>query len=337
MAKILLTGVAGFIGSHVYKKLSKNNEIIAIDNLTDFSNYEIKLHRLQELGLQTIECSNGDKLEHSKQAISKVDITNIEKLKQFFSAHKFDVVIHLAALTGVRQSITNPSVYEQVNVTGFTNIIECCKNHDVKKIIYASSSSVYGGNLDIPFQEDASIDNLLNYYAVTKRTNELTAQNYSALYQMQVIGLRFFTVYGPWTRPDMATFSFMKNMLEGKPITLFNNGNMERDFTYIDDIIESIARVLDKLLLMEKAKSFHAVFNIGEGKPINLNEYVKILEEKMKRMAIIENAPMNKEEMLRTFADCTKLFNFIDYKPTVSVDEGLGKTVEWFLEYQRQL
>lgn len=321
MAKILLNGVAGFIGSHLYIKLMQNHHVIAIDNLTDFSNYDIKKRRAKVLF--------GERLEHPDFFLQSIN--DKESLNKLFETEKFDAVVHLAAMTGVRESIKNPSIYEQVNVNGFLNILEACRKFSVNKLIYASSSSVYGGNQEIPFKETASIDNLLNYYAVTKRMNELAAENYANLYGINSFGLRFFTVYGPWTRPDMATFSFIKNISEGKPITLFNEGNLQRDFTYVDDIVLSINLLLDKLLNEPIAKK-HMIFNIGEGQPIIIKDFVSVLEKHLKKKAIIEFAPMNKEEMVCTFADCEKLFNYIGFKPQTTIEEGLKKTVNWYLK-----
>jgi UDP-glucuronate 4-epimerase len=331
MAKILLTGAAGFIGYHVYQRLSHEHAIVALDSFSRHSNHQIKLDRVADLIGGAIDWDERQQLKNDEHLFYRADISDIDALKQIFADHHFDAVIHLAAITGVRQSISEPAIYEQANVLGFINILECCRLYNVKKIIYASSSSVYGGNKETPFHEDAPIDNLLNFYAVTKRMNELAAENYSTIHHMQAVGLRFFTVYGPWTRPDMATFTFMKNILEGKPITLFNSGNMERDFTYVDDIAESISRVLSKLL--QENKPFHAIYNIGEGKPVNLKEYLSILEGKLQKKAVICNAPMNKEEMITTFADCTKLFDFTGFRPATAVEQGLGKTVAWFLKY----
>jgi UDP-glucuronate 4-epimerase len=321
MAKILLTGVAGFIGSHLYKKLMQNHHVIAIDNLTDFSNYEIKQRRAKALF--------GERLEHPNFFFQ--NINDRESLAKRFETENFDAVVHLAAMTGVRESIKKPSIYEQVNVNGFLNILEACRNFGVNRLIYASSSSVYGGNQEIPFKETVPIENLLNFYAVTKRMNELAAENYANLYGINSFGLRFFTVYGPWTRPDMATFSFIKNISEGNPITLFNKGNLQRDFTYVDDIVFSINLLLDKLL-SEPIKEKHMIFNVGEGQPIIIKDFVAVLEKHLKKKAILEFAPMNKEEMVCTFADCEKLFGYTGFKPQTSIEEGLKKTVDWYLK-----
>ncbi len=322
MKKILITGVAGFIGSQLYKLLESNYEIVGIDNLTPFSNYEIKLQRVKDVF--------GESPNPSKYKI--MDICDRKQIDDLFEQEKFDAVIHLAAMTGVRQSITNPQIYEQVNVNGFLNILEACRKYEVKNLIYASSSSVYGGNKDIPFKETASIENLLNYYAITKRMNELAAENYANLYEINTIGLRFFTVYGPWTRPDMATYTFIKNISEGKPISLFDGGNLQRDFTYVDDITTSIKLILNKLLLNENEHR-HQLFNIGGGQPVLVKEYVAMMEQLMNKKAIVVNAPMNKEEMKLTYADSKKLTYFIDKTSYTTIEIGLRKTVDWFLDY----
>jgi UDP-glucuronate 4-epimerase len=333
MAKILLTGAAGFIGYNVYKRLISSYDIVALDSFSPFSNYQIKIARLANLTGASPQWDEQRRLKSAKHVFYHIDISDIESLKEIFYTHTFDAVIHLAAMTGVRQSISHPDVYEQSNILGFTNILECCRLYNVSKLIYASSSSVYGGSKETPFRENAPIGKLLNYYAVTKRENELAAERFCSMYPMLAVGLRFFTVYGPWTRPDMATYTFMKNISEGKPIVLFNGGNMERDFTFVDDIVESISRVLSKLISGHNSLPSHNIYNIGEGKPVNLKDYVAILEGYLQKKAIIESAPMNKEEMESTFADCSRLLDFIGFKPTTSAEQGLSKTVEWFLKY----
>jgi UDP-glucuronate 4-epimerase len=322
MKKILITGVAGFIGSHLYKLLSSKYELIGIDNLSAFSNYDIKLDRLNDVF--------GD-YSNSAQFL-EIDICDKAALEQLFSDNQFDAVIHLAAMTGVRQSIHNPEIYGQVNVNGFLNVLEVCRKRKVKKLIYASSSSLYGGNKEIPFKETAPIENLLNYYAITKRMNELAAENYANLYGISAVGLRFFTVYGPWTRPDMATYTFMKSINEGSTISLFDAGNLQRDFTYIDDITNAISLVLEKMIHQENP-SRHEVFNIGVGRPVLVKDYVAMISALMNQMAITENAPMNKEEMKITFADSQKLTRFIEKTPYTNIELGLRKTVDWFIEY----
>jgi UDP-glucuronate 4-epimerase len=320
MKKILITGVAGFIGSHLYKLLSSKYELIGIDNLSAFSNYDIKIQRLKNIF--------GNNAKDNK--FQQIDICDKLALEKLFLENNFDAVIHLAAMTGVRQSIHNPEIYEQTNVNGFLNILEACRKFNVKQLIYASSSSVYGGNKEIPFKETAPIENLLNYYAITKRMNELAAENYANLYDINAVGLRFFTVYGPWTRPDMATYTFIKNISEGKAITLFDAGNLQRDFTYVDDITTAIELILNKMFLNENQQK-HQLFNIGGGQPILVKEYVALISSLMNKKAIIVNAPMNNEEMKITYADATKLYDFINFRPTISSLDGLKKTVDWYI------
>ncbi|MCW3127498.1 MAG: nucleotide sugar epimerase [Bacteroidetes bacterium] len=336
MAKVLLTGAAGFIGYNAYMRLSADHEVVALDSFSAFSNYQIKQDRVEDITGSRLAWDSNGKLISRDHSFYHIDIADMDQVKRLFSQYEFDIVVHLAAMTGVRQSITEPQEYERSNVLGFLNIMECCGMHDVKKVIYASSSSVYGGSVHIPFREDEQIDKLLNYYAITKRENEIAAEKYSSSYQMQIVGLRFFTVYGPWTRPDMATYTFMDNIMSDKAIKLFNHGNMERDFTYVGDIVESISKIISKLEQKDATEPSHAIYNIGEGKPIHLRKYVEVLESKLHAKAIIENAPMNEGEMLVTFADCSKLFEFIGFRPTTTIEEGLDKTVEWFLKYRDQ-
>jgi UDP-glucuronate 4-epimerase len=334
MAKVLLTGAAGFIGYHAYKKLSQGHEVVALDSFSAFSNHQIKIDRVSDVSGESLSWDGAGKLVSNGVNFYQTDIAEMEAVSKIFLKYQFDIVMHLAAMTGVRQSITEPEQYERSNVRGFENILACCKTYGVKKLIYASSSSVYSGSSETPFKEEAPIGNLLNYYAISKHENELAAERASTKEQMQIVGLRFFTVYGPWTRPDMATYTFMENISADKPIKLFNHGNMERDFTYVGDIVESISRILTKLEHEKSTTPSHSLYNIGEGRPVNLRDYVTILESKLHKKAIIQNEPMNPREMLVTWADCSKLFDYIGFKPSVTVNEGLDKTVEWFLEYK---
>jgi UDP-glucuronate 4-epimerase len=327
MAKVLVTGSAGFIGMHLCKMLTKKNEVVGLDDLNQFSNHALKLLRLNVLRQSAL----AKDVYPSSLSLHEIDITNTDKLNQLFAKEQFDAVIHLAALTGVRQSIKNPLLYQEVNVNGFLNILEACKKYNVSKLLYASSSSVYGGNIETPFKETASIENLLNYYAVTKRMNELAAENYANLYGINAIGMRFFTVYGPWTRPDMATYTFIKNIMKGEGIQLYNQGNLLRDFTYIDDVITAIILLLTKLFEHSEIRR-HDLFNIGAGQPILVKDFVSILEEYLGKKANIEFATKNNEEMLCTFANCDKLFNYIGFKPNTSVHDGLKRTVDWYLD-----
>jgi UDP-glucuronate 4-epimerase len=336
MAKILLTGAAGFIGSHVFRRMAEIHEVIAIDNLTAFSNQDIKLKRIANLTGHKPADGNFNKIETGNFVFSKLDILDEAALDKLFSDSHFDLVIHLAAMTGIRQSVEHPDIYEKVNVRGFYNILESCKKHGVKRLLFASSSSVYGACQDVPFTEQSNTDTPLNLYAATKKMNELMAYSYATLHHIHCIGLRFFTVYGPWTRPDMATYTFIESILNGRAIKLFNSGNMERDFTYVDDVVESIDKITLKMI-QEHVDSIPAfrIFNIGEGKPINLKNYLAIIESLLGKSAIIENHPLQKGEMIRTYADCSSLFAYTGFKPRIWVNEGLAETINWFNSGQR--
>ncbi len=333
MATILLTGAAGFIGSHVFRRLKEKHHVVAIDNLFKGSNYEIKLHRLQSISGKRIPLSGKFDSRTSGMDFRIADILDAKSLGKIFKESQFDMVIHLAAMTGIRQSAEMPGLYTDVNVRGFLNILECCRKSGVQQLLYASSSSVYGSCSDAPFTEDSDTSCPLSVYAATKKADELLAHVYSASHGINTIGIRLFTVYGPWTRPDMATFTFMKNITEGKPVKLFNKGNMERDFTYVDDVVESIEKVAAKMLVA-KGKPHARIFNIGEGRPVNVKNYLAIIEQLLGRKAKVEPAPMQSGEMLITFADCSALEKFTGFKPKVNVGEGLRQTVEWFQNYK---
>jgi UDP-glucuronate 4-epimerase len=338
MAKILLTGAAGFIGSHVLRHLSLMHQVIAIDNLSGFSNHEIKLKRIAHLTGVKPGADKHARIESDKFSFIVMDIMDETALNKLFAEEHFDMVIHLAAMTGIRPSVENPDIYEKVNIRGFYNIIENCRKYGVKRLLFASSSSVYGACQDVPFTEQSNTDTPLNFYATTKKMNELMACTYASLYNIQCTGLRFFTVYGPWMRPDMATFSFMDNILRGTAVKLHNSGNMERDFTYIDDVVESIKRITIKMTEdAEIQEGTYRIFNVGEGKPVNLKEYVRIIESLLEKKAVIENYPFQKGEMLSTFADCTSLFAYTGFKPRISVIQGLAETVAWFKTYAQSL
>ena len=335
MAKILLTGAAGFIGLHVLERMSQEHEVVAIDNLSDFSNYEIKLRRISHVSGGEIAFDTNGKLKSDKISFYKLDILDEAKLQKLFSDEQFDMVIHLAAMTGIRQSVEQPDIYEKVNVRGFFNIIECCRKHNIKKLLFASSSSVYGNCQDVPFTEKSDTDTPLNLYAASKKMNELIAHSYASLYQMHCVGLRFFTVYGPWNRPDMATFTFIKNIEAGVPIKLYNSGNMQRDFTFVGDIVESIKRLTDIMTQQKSSLAIpYQIFNIGGGHPVNLIEYVSAIETILGKKAIIENHELQKGEMLNTYADCSALSEFTGFRPKVDFTEGLEETVKWYKSHR---
>ena len=335
---IFVTGAAGFIGFSLCKKLLDfEDQIIGIDNLNSY--YEVKLKKARISNLQ----EKARKL-NKKFIFIKKDIENKEELEKIFEQYKPSYVIHLAAQAGVRYSIKNPHAYIQSNIVGFLNILEGCRKNPVKNFIYASSSSVYGGNFKMPFCETSGVDHPVSLYAATKKSNELMAHSYSHLYDIPSIGLRFFTVYGPWGRPDMALFSFAKSMIENKPIQVFNNGKMLRDFTYIDDIVESICLLIKKPVKSDSdfdksslnpSKSWapFKVFNIGNSDPVPLMEYVKALEEGLGKKAIIEYLPMQPGDVEATFADTGLLENYIGFKPKTKIKDGIKKFIEWYKDF----
>ena len=332
--KILVTGSAGFIGYHVTKHLLKNgNEVIGLDNLNDYYDVQLKRDRLEELG---INHSNSDEIEHSEKYDNHffyhADLNDRLKMEMIFNRHPFDAVIHLGAQAGVRYSLENPHSYIDSNISGFLNIIEGCRNQSIDHLIYASSSSVYGDNSSVPFNTSQQLDEPVSLYAATKKANELMAYTYSHLYDIPATGLRFFTVYGPWGRPDMAYFKFAERMIAGQPIDIYNNGDMSRDFTYVDDIVESIDRLISK---PPQGDNPHQLFNIGYGSPVNLMEFVEILEKHLGLTAEKNFLPMQPGDVPRTWADTEGLRKLTGYKPQVSLDKGIREFVEWFKTYKQ--
>jgi len=323
--RILVTGAAGFIGFHVSKRLLEMNfEVYGIDNLNDYYDRNLKFDRLEIL-------KNYDKFQ-----FQKTDIKDLQDLDEVFSEFKPEIVINLAAQAGVRYSIENPHAYVESNLVGFVNVLEMCRNYSVKHLIYASSSSVYGGNEIVPFSTKHNVDHPVSLYAATKKSNELMAHTYSHLYNIHTTGLRFFTVYGPFGRPDMAYFSFTKSIMEDKQIKVYNYGNMERDFTYIDDIVEGIVKLMERKLNNNSSESDgvpYEVYNIGNSKPVRLIEFIEVLESLIGKKADKEYLEMQPGDVLRTFADISELENEIGFKPTTDIKEGLEKFVEWFKNY----
>ncbi|KXX68576.1 NAD-dependent epimerase/dehydratase family protein [Flammeovirga sp. SJP92] len=332
--KILVTGVAGFIGFHVAKKLIDDNiEVIGIDNINDYYPMTLKFDRLKELGIQPdfIRYNNKVKSETMKSfTFLRLDITDESHLLNLFNREKFDIVIHLAAQAGVRYSLDNPKAYIKSNIEGFNNILEACRNFPVKHLVYASSSSVYGMNKEQPFSVKHKVDSPVSLYAATKKSNELMAHSYSYLYNIPTTGLRFFTVYGPWGRPDMAPMLFAKSIIEGKPIKVFNNGNLERDFTYIDDIITGITKIMS---LPPCEKIPYRILNIGNSKPVKLGEFINEIEEALGEKAIKEMYPMQDGDVYSTFADVSELQQLTNYKPTIALKEGITKFIKWYTAY----
>ncbi|MFW3537910.1 NAD-dependent epimerase [Vagococcus fluvialis] len=335
MPKVLVTGVAGFIGSFLaIRLLNEGYEVIGIDNLNTYYDVNLKKDRLENIKKSIPEVS--------KFTFKKIDLIDKGAIDKLFDDEKFDYVINLAAQAGVRYSIENPYAYIDSNIIGFINILEACRKNPVKHLLYASSSSVYGGNKKIPFSVNDSVDHPVSLYAATKKSNELMAHSYSNLYQIPSTGLRFFTVYGPFGRPDMAYFSFAKKIINSETIEIFNNGDMERDFTYIDDIVESIYRLLKEIPRSNKEwneedninESYapYRILNIGNNQPVKLIDFVEILEEKLGVKGRKTFLPMQPGDVKQTFADISELENLIDFKPKFSIQEGLENFCIWYKE-----
>lgn len=332
--KILVTGAAGFIGYHLCKKLvSENHLVYGIDNLNSYYDVRLKLDRLVELGIDTSSEDFLRQIEMKSKMSSfcflQLDLVDSQGIDVLFQKMNFDVVINLAAQAGVRYSIENPKVYVQSNVVGFINIIEACRHNGIKHLIYASSSSVYGNQEKVPFSEEDRVDNPVSLYAATKKSNELMAHVYSHLYSLKTTGLRFFTVYGPWGRPDMAPFLFTKAILNETPIKVFNNGNLMRDFTYIDDIINGIIGVL----IADNIELDYQIFNIGNNNPVRLMDFIKGLENAIGKKAILEMLPMQDGDVYKTFASTDALNEYCNYEATTDINLGLIKFVNWFKQY----
>jgi UDP-glucuronate 4-epimerase len=323
---VLVTGAAGFIGFHTVKRLCEQGlEVVGIDNLNDYYSVELKQARLKEL--QALPGFD----------FRTLDIVDKPALMTLFKDHRFTEVIHLAAQAGVRYSLDNPDVYAQSNLTGFLNVLEACRHHRPEHLIYASSSSVYGANSKLPFSVEDAVDHPVSLYAASKRANELMAHSYCHLYELKASGLRFFTVYGPWGRPDMALFKFTDAILNDRPIDLYNQGQMSRDFTYIDDIVESIVRLRSRPPLPESAgEGVNRIFNIGRGTPVALLDFVDCLESALDRPARRNLMPMQAGDVHKTWADVSALAQWVDFRPQVSVEAGVGQFVKWYRHfYQR--
>ena len=342
---ILVTGAAGFIGSNLVKRLMsdlKGATIIGIDNMNDYYDVSLKEYRLQEIEkLNSLNSSNS-------WSFIKGDIASKETIDSLFEQYHFDIVVNLAAQAGVRYSITNPDAYIQSNLIGFYNILEACRNHPVEHLVYASSSSVYGGNKKVPFSTDDRVDNPVSLYAATKKSNELMAHCYSKLYDIPTTGLRFFTVYGPAGRPDMAYFGFTNKLLKGETIQIFNYGHCRRDFTYVDDIVEGIIRVMQGAPERKKGEDGlpippYAVYNIGGGQPENLLDFVNILQEELVRAGVLpadfdfeahkQLVPMQPGDVPTTYADAAALERDYGFTPKITLREGLRHFAEWYKEF----
>jgi len=333
MQRILVTGFAGFIGYSMVQRLREKHKVAALDNFSEVSNRQIKTDRAKQLGIEDpAALKNGEFLATPHSLFYHADLADINQLEKIFSTHTFDAVVHLAALTGVRQSLLQPQLYVDANVKGFVNLLETAHKHGVKRIIYASSSSVYGLNSDTPYTEEQLTDSPISVYAASKKADELLAHVYSHLYNMHITGLRFFTVYGPWTRPDMAAFIFMKAISEGKPIELFNGGRMVRDFTFVDDVVQAISMLLEK---ENTGKAGHEVFNIGNNNPVLVTDFLQAIEKALGKKAVIIDKPMQPGDMAATNASSRKLYEHLGFEPSTSLENGVAEMVKWYLQYAR--
>ena len=333
MNKILVTGAAGFIGFHLCKELIRQDcTVVGLDNINDYYDTNLKLSRLKQIE------------DFPNFKFVKLNITDRESLSEIFSTEKFDMVVHLAAQPGVRYSLVNPYVYIESNISGFLNVLEGCRHHHIKHLVYASSSSIYGANTKMPFSVHHNVDHPVSLYAATKKSNELMAHAYSNLYSIPTTGLRFFTVYGPWGRPDMAYFSFTKAILEGKPIDVFNSGQMKRDFTYIDDIIDGVMRVLRKIPIPNPewnganpdpgtSYSPYKIYNIGNNNPVELMFVINILERCIGKKAKLNLLPMQPGDVAATFADIDDLRKDVGFEPGTPIEKGLENFVDWYKSY----
>ncbi len=333
--KILVTGAAGFIGYHLVDKLLKNGlEVVGLDNLNEYYDVNLKLDRLKELGVSGL-CQLGGLLESeisSKFKFQKLDLLDYNKLDNLFQDQNFDIVVNLAAQSGVRYSLEKPHSYVQSNIVGFVNILECCKNHSIRHLVYASSSSVYGNNEKIPFSESDRVDHPVSIYAATKKSNELMAHTYSYIYNLPTTGLRFFTVYGPWGRPDMAPILFATAISEDKPIKVYNHGDMQRDFTYIDDIISGIEIVLNSVPVKDNDSPPFEINNIGNGTPVNLMDFIAAIEDTMGVEAKKDFIDIQPGDVPRTWADTSSLESK-GYKSSTPVKAGVDKFIDWYKTY----
>lgn len=335
--RILVTGAAGFIGYHTALALLKDgHQVVGVDNLNDYYNPKLKLDRLRELGIQTPDLpENGQQLEsvtwRGQFRFVKMPLEHTEMVAALFRDQEFDVVCHLAAQAGVRYSLENPHAYVQSNVVAFLNVLECCRHHNIGHLVYASSSSVYGNNENIPFTVEDRVDKPISLYAATKVSNELMAHTYSHLYGLPTTGLRFFTVYGPWGRPDMALFLFTDAIVNGRPIDVFNHGNMARDFTYIDDIVQGVVKIL--VQNVQGRDPLSKLYNIGNNNSVKLNDFIASLERVLDKKAIKNMQPMQPGDVARTWANVDALQQDYNYHPSTPVEVGVQRFVEWYKEY----
>jgi UDP-glucuronate 4-epimerase len=344
---ILVTGTAGFIGFHVANRLlGENHTVIGIDSINDYYDVQLKYHRLAFAGVKVASDNHTEYKSSTTPSyiFYKLNLEDKASLEKIFKEHNINIVIHLAAQAGVRYSLINPDAYINSNIIGFMNILECCRHNSIQHLVYASSSSVYGLNDEVPFATNQNVDHPVSLYAASKKSNELMAHVYSHLFGLPTTGLRFFTVYGPWGRPDMALFLFTKAILEDKPIQVFNNGNMQRDFTYIDDIVKGIVRVMDHVPTVNDkwnasvsdssaSSAAYKIYNIGNSKPVRLMDFIQAIENELGIKAKKELLPLQPGDVPFTFADVTDLVRDTGYKPDTSVEEGVKKFIQWYKGY----
>jgi UDP-glucuronate 4-epimerase len=324
--KTLITGVAGFIGSHLAQALlAESEQVYGIDNLNDYYDINLKKARLNQLK------------ENSNFQFQYLDLTDNLGISQLFKEEKFNCVVHLAAQAGVRYSLQNPQAYINSNLVGFTNILEACRHNQIQHLVFASSSSVYGANTKVPFSVSDNVDHPVSLYAATKKANELMAHSYSHLYDLPITGLRFFTVYGPWGRPDMAYFKFVKAIEQNQPIDVFNYGKLQRDFTYIDDVVEGVVRVMQKppqkISADINSNARYKIYNIGNNKPVELLRFIEVIELAMGKKAKKNFLPMQPGDMTATYADVDDLMRDVGFKPSTSIEQGIEHFVRWYQNY----
>lgn len=349
--KYLVTGTAGFIGFHVAKKLlERGDTVVGLDVINSYYDVNLKYDRLEFMGIDRNEIAFGEKIlstTNSKYSFIQLDLAKKEPLMSLFEQEKFDVVIHLAAQAGVRYSLTHPEVYMESNIMAFLNILECCRFYPVEHLVYASSSSVYGSNEKMPFSTSDSVDHPISLYAASKKTNELMAHTYSHLFSVPTTGLRFFTVYGPWGRPDMALFLFTEAILEGKPIQVFNHGKMRRDFTYVDDIVTGVLKIADLPAKPNpdfdgqnpdpgSSKAPYKIYNIGNSEPVLLMDYIRAVEAGLDKKAIMEMLPLQPGDVPASHADVTDLVRDTGYKPQTKIEDGVKAFTDWYLNYYKK-
>jgi len=338
--KILVTGAAGFIGFYTSKVLvSKGHKVVGLDNINDYYDVNLKFSRLNELGISTKDATIFNticKSSNDNFSFVRMNLEDREELPELFKKEKFDIVCNLAAQAGVRYSLENPETYVDSNLVGFLNILECCRNNAIKHLVYASSSSVYGLNKKIPFSTDDNVDHPISLYAATKKSNELMAHTYSHLFNIPTTGLRFFTVYGPWGRPDMAMFLFTDAIVNDRPIKVFNHGKMERDFTYIDDIVEGVVRIIEKSTSERiESNDYYKVYNIGNNNSVKLLDFIKEIELNLDKIANKNMLPMQPGDVERTWADVDQLIKDYDYQPNTSIKDGVKSFVTWYKNYYK--